>query len=375
MKKKILASLSMAAMMAFSAVTGFAAPKTIKIGLDAPLSGNNGVYGTSQMKGYQLAMDEINAAGGVNGAMLELVTYDNLGDVQNAATGAQKFADDDDILAIGGCCLSSCTLAMVPIIDDAGLPELVVSSSTPNLTGSSEYFFRMAVQDADVGPQFARVMKERGITTAVALYPNNDYGLNLSRAFAAMFTAEGGEGLASIDYAANDQDYTAILTTVKSLAPGGVALCGTATDSGLLIKQMKQLGIDAFIIGAPGLYNQKTVEIAGSAAEGVCCVSVFVDNNPDPKVQELVAKYVEKNGMKPDSYAALAYDQMYVIADAAKRAMDAGELTRDTLKDALKETNYEGVTGTVTFNEGGDWVRPYLVLQINAEGNYIVYEG
>ena len=128
---------------------------TIKFGLVAPLSGDNGAYGTKQEKGYELAMEEINAAGGVLGAKLELETYDDGGDASTAANGAQKFADDDSILAIGGSCLTSCTAAMLPITGDAEMPQLVVSSSAKSLTGISDYFFRMAVQDAAVGPQIA----------------------------------------------------------------------------------------------------------------------------------------------------------------------------------------------------------------------------
>lgn len=107
--------------------------QTIKIGLVAPLTGNSGIMGESQQHGYELAMSEINASGGINGATIELVTYDDQADPQKSASGAQKFADDDSILAIGGSCNSSATLAMTPITDAAGLPELVVSSSSPKL--------------------------------------------------------------------------------------------------------------------------------------------------------------------------------------------------------------------------------------------------
>ena len=341
----------------------------------APISGDNGIYGTSQMQGYELAMNEINASGGVNGAMLELETYDDQGDAQKAASGAQKFVDDDSILAIGGSCLSSCTLAMVPIIDDAGLPDLVVSSSSPNLTGSSEYFFRMSVQDTAVGPQIADVILSKEKTNVVVLYPDNDYGINLNENLVSYGEEKGLNILESITYLTTDQDYTAILTKVKDLNPEAIALCGTTTDSGLLVKQIKQLGIDALLVGGTGPYNSKTIEIAGSASEGMLCVGVYVATNPDEKVQALVQKYEEAYGEKPDGFAALAYDQMYVIAEAAKAAMDAngGEVTRETLKDALKDVNYDGVTGTVTFNDVNDWERPYLTLKV-VDGAFVLDE-
>ena len=353
-----------------------AAVDTIKFGLVAPLSGDNGAYGTKQEKGYELALEEINAAGGVLGAKLELETYDDGGDASTAANGAQKFADDDSIMAIGGSCLTSCTAAMLPITGDAEMAQLVVSSSAKSLTGISDYFFRMAVQDAAVGPQIANQFTKMGKTKAVTLYCNNDYGSGLKDSFNAQFEANGGQILNSIPYQATDQDFAAILTTVKSLDPDCIALCGTTTDGALIIKQARQMGIEAEIMGQPGLYSQNVIDIAGDASEGLLCSGVFVADGADEKGQEFVTKYGEKyNGEIPDGFAALAYDQMYVLADAAERAMEAndGELTRQTLADALKETNYEGVTGTVNFDENGDWVRDYLTLTVK-DGKYVLYE-
>ncbi len=345
---------------------------TIRFGLVAPLSGDNATYGVAQKQGYELAIKEINEAGGIDGAMLELVTYDDQGDAQKSATGAQKYSDDESIVAIGGSCLSSCTLAMAPIIDDAGLPDLVVSSSSPSLTGISEYFFRMAVQDAAVGPQIADVYLNKGVKSIVILYPDNDYGINLQENMKAYADEKGLEVLDSIPYLTTDQDYTAMLTTVKNLNPEGIALCGTTTDCGLIIKQTKQLGMDSVIVGPPGIYNANMIDIAGSASEGVYCVGVYAANNPDEKVQALVSKYEEAYGEIPDGFAALAYDQMYVMAEAARAAMEAdGEVTREGMKDGLKAVNYEGVTGTVTFNEVNDWERPYLTLIVK-DGEFVV---
>lgn len=353
-----------------------AASDTITFGLVAPLSGDNGAYGTKQEKGYELAMEEINAAGGVLGATLELETYDDGGDASTAANGAQKFADDDSILAIGGSCLTSCTAAMLPITGDAEMPQLVVSSSAKSLTGISDYFFRMAVQDAAVGPQIANQFTKMGKTKAVTLYCNNDYGSGLKDSFNAQFEENGGEVLDSIPYQATDQDFAAILTTVKSEEPDCIALCGTTTDGALIIKQARQMGIEAPIMGQPGLYNQNVIDIAGDAAEGLLCSGVFVADGADGKGAEFVENYQAKyDGEIPDGFAALAYDQMYVLADASERAMEEndGELTRETLAEALRTTDYEGVTGTVSFDENGDWVRDYLTLTVK-DGKYVLYE-
>ena len=338
----------------------------LHIGMVNPLSGDNALYGLSEERGMTLAFEEINAAGGVNGAKLVLDEYDDQGDPQNAAKGAQKYADDDSILAMLGSSLTSCTLAIVPIIDDAGLVECVVSSSSPSLAKSSDYFFRMAVQDAQVGPQMAKAALSRQHKKFDVLYTNNDFGKNLSQNLIAYVEANGGEIINSIEYNPADQDFTAMLTTVQNDAPEAVALCGTVTDCSLIIKQMKNLGIESFIIGHTSLYSQKALEIAGDAMEGASCVSVYISTNPAARVQEFVQKFEEKYGQTPDSFAAMAYDAAYVLAEAADHAMraDDGEVTREGMKAGMEATNHEGVTGTVVFTEDNEWERDYLTLTV-----------
>ncbi len=361
-KTALTTVISLAAAGAFALSAG--AAEELKIGMVNPLSGDNALYGLSQENGVRLAIDEINAAGGVNGAQIVLETYDDQGDPQTAASGAQKFADDDSILMITGSSLTSNTLAMVPIFDDAEIVDMVCSSSSPSLTGCSEYFFRMAVQDAQVGPQMCKAILDKEYTQISMLYPNNDFGKSLSASIEEYAGENGGTIVSAYEYNPADQDFTAILTNLKADAPEAVALCGTVTDTSLIIKQMAQLGIEAYKIGHTSLYNSSTFEIAGDAMEGVGCVSVYISSNPDEKVQEFVARYQEKYDAIPDSFAALAYDMTYTFAAAAESAMEAndGEVDRESLKDALVDVEYEGITGTVNFNDNHDWVRDYLTL-------------
>ncbi|MCC8126588.1 MAG: ABC transporter substrate-binding protein [Clostridiales bacterium] len=352
-----------------------AAVDEIRIGMVNPMSGDNALYGMDQSRAMNLAFEEINAAGGAYGATFSIEEYDDQGDPQNSAKGAQKFVDDESILAVIGSSLSSCTLAMNPIIDDGGLVDMVVSSSSPSLMGVSDYFFRMSVQDNQVGPQIAKVILDEGYTDIVVLYPNNDYGINLAENLVAYAEENGGNILDSIDYNASDQDFTAILTTVKNKNPQAVALCGTVTDSSLLISQMSKLGIDCFKMGGTSLYNTNAINIAGDALEGVGCISVYISSNPDTRVQEFVAKYEEKYDETPDAFAALAYDMAYVLYEASMDAMDAngGEISRDSLRDAIDGISYEGITGTVSFDENNDWVRDYLALTVK-DGEFILMD-
>lgn len=375
MFKKALAVLTVFALAA-AMVSGCSGGRTssIKIGMVNPLSGDAATYGTMQKQGMELAFEEINKAGGVKGAKFEMVYFDDAGDPKQSASGAQKFADQKDVVAIVGSSLSSCTLAMVPIIDKAKLPELVVSSSSPKLSGISPYFFRMAVQDAQVGILMAEALYNAvGAKKIAVLYPNNDYGKGLSEAVQKRFKELGGEVLGMTTYLTTDKDFSAILTQVKSLNPDAIAFCGTYTDGALIAKQSREMGITVPFVAGTGPNSPKFIEIAGPAAEGWVLLGVFVPTNPDPKVQEFVKKFKDKYGILPDHFAALAYDAAYVLYEAAKKAADKGGITRENMRNALAETNYKGLTGTVTFNKDGDWVRPYLYITVK-NGQFVLWE-
>ena len=352
-----------------------AAKTNIKIGMVNPMTGIAATYGQSHLKGMQLLMADINAAGGIDGHQLEIVTYDDAGDPQQAAAGAQKFADDQSIVAMVGSCLSSSTLAMIPIIDKAKLPDLVVSSSAASLEGCSPSFFRMSVQDNKVGGEIGNTIADTlKAKTCVILYPNNDYGKGLEASIRKTLEDKDVKVLQSFSYLATDQDFQAMLTTVKNLKHDAIAFCGTYTDGGLIVKQARQIGITSPFVGGTGPNSPKFIEIGGEAVEGFIFLGSFVPTNPDPKTQDFVSKFKAKFGEEPDNFAALAYDQMKVLQDSITRAMKAnnGVVTRDTLREALKSCNVEGVTGIVTFDSENEWTRPYLKIQVK-NGQFVVY--
>jgi branched-chain amino acid transport system substrate-binding protein len=337
-----------------------------------PLTGDAATYGVSHKNGLEIAFAEINKAGGVKGQEIELVTHDDAGDPKQAAAGAQKFADQKRVLAITGSCLSSNTLAMVPITDKAHLPHTAVSSSTPKLSGMSRYFFRMAVQDSRVGILMADLLHQKlKVKKVGVLYPNNDYGKGLMAAIEGQLKQYGVAVVSSQAYLATDKDYSALLTGIKAADVDALALAGTYTDSALITKQARGIGFTKPIVGGTGLYSPKFIEIAGEAAEGAYFLGAFVTTNPDPAVQEFVKKYKEKYGMEPDTFAALAYDQGYVLKAAMEKAAEKGSITRDKVRDAMAATRYKGITGTVTFDEKGDWVRPYLYITVK-DGKFIL---
>jgi branched-chain amino acid transport system substrate-binding protein len=367
-----LAIFSMLA-ITFSGVAKAQARKgKLTVAMVNPLSGDAATYGVSHKNGLEMAFAEINKAGGVKGQEIELVTYDDAGDPKQAAAGAQKFADQRNVLAITGSCLSSNTLAMIPITDRARLPHTVVSSSTPKLSGRSKYFFRMAVQDAQVGILMADLLHQKLKVKKVAvLYPNNDYGKGLTAAIEGRLKQHGVSVVFNEAYLATDKDYSALLTRISAANVDALALAGTYTDSALITKQARAIGFTKPIVGGTGLYSPQFTEIAGKAAEGAYFLGAFVPTNPDPAVQQFVKKYKEKYGQDPDTFAALAYDQGYVLKAAMDKAAEKGAITRESMRDAMAATRYKGITGTVTFDAQGDWVRPYLYITVK-DGKFIL---
>ena len=351
-----------------------AADKKAKITLAMvnPLTGDAATYGVSHKNGLELALAEINKAGGVKGQQIELLTHDDAGDPKQAAAGAQKFADMKSVVAVVGSCLSSNTLAMVPITDKAKLPHTVVSSSSHKLSGMSKYFFRMAVQDDKVGGLMVDLSQGKFKPKKMALlYLNNDYGKGLLLSIEPQAKKHGITLTSAQTYLANDKDYSALLTKVKAEAPDVLLVGSTYTDGGLIVKQAREMGLMMPIVGPTGLYSPKYMEIAGKAVENTYFLGVFVPTNPDPKVQEFVKKYKEKYGMEPDTFAALAYDQGYVLKDALEKAAAKGAVTRENVREAMAGSSFKGVTGTVTFDAKGDWVRPYLFVTVK-DGNFVV---
>ena len=346
---------------------------SIVVAMVNPLSGDAATYGLSHKNGFELAREEINKAGGIKGQQIEALFHDDAGDPKQAAAGAQKFADQKNVVALVGSALSSNTLAMVPITDKAKLSHSVVSSSTPKLSGISPFFFRMAVQDAQIGILMGDLMAQKLKAQKVAiLYPNNDFGKGLAGVVEAQLKKHNVAVVSNQAYLATDKDYSALLTGIKAQGVDAIAVCGTYTDGGLITKQANEMGIQVPIVSGPGFYSPKFVEIAGKAAERAIFLNAFVSTNPEPAVQSFVTKYKAKYGMAPDTFAALGYDQMYVLAKAMEKAAEKGQITRESVREAMAATNYKGVTGTVTFNDKGDWVRPYLYLTVK-NGEFIVY--
>jgi branched-chain amino acid transport system substrate-binding protein len=347
-------------------------PATIKLAMAAPLTGDYANFGLSDIEGMQLAVDEINAKGGVLGKKIELIRGDDKGDSKEAVSVAQKFVNDKDLVAVLGHFFSGCSLAAGPIYQKAGIPMLAVASTNPKVPLTGDYVFRINVGDNYQGSQLAEwLYTKKGKKSIAVVYDNNDYGKGVYDAFRGKLEQLGGKIVDTETYVGGqDKDFSVIITKAKQAKPEALVIAGYYSDAALLVTQAKRLGLDVMTVGSDSIYSDDFTKIGGKAVEGVYTVGYFHASDPRPKAQEFVRKYKEKYNKVPDAWAPYAYDAVYVIADAITRA---GSVDRGKVRNALAQTKgFEGASGVTTFNENREPAGKDLIVLKVKDGSFVV---
>ncbi len=342
---------------------------TIKIGANLELSGGVASYGQSALEGLAFAFDEINQKGGVNGKKLELVKVDNKSDAGESTNAAIKLISQDKVAAIVGAATSTNTLAQVQVVQDNKIPLLTPTGTNPTITNKdgkvNDFVFRTSFIDPFQGTVAANfAAKELKVKKAAILIDNSsDYAKGLAASFKKAFKENGGEVISEEAYVAKDTDFRATLTRIKAKNPEFVYLPGYYEEVGLIVKQARELGINAPFMGGDGWDSPKLIEIAGSAAlNNTYITNHYSSGDSDPVVQKFVKAFKEKyNGKSPDAFNALGYDSGYFIADAIKRAKSADPVK---IKDAMAKTDgLQLVTGKVKLDKNHDPIKSAVILE------------
>lgn len=346
-----------------------AAGDTIKIGLNYELSGGVATYGQASVDGIKLAVDEINAAGGIDGKQIELVQYDNKSEPAEATTLATKMMTQDNVIAAIGPATSGSFKATIPVANQNKVPVISGSATADDVTvgadGVQEFAFRTCFSDSYQGEAAAAyALDTLGATKAVIIKDNSsDYGKGLAETFTARFTKGGGTIVAEEAYVSGDTDFNSILTNVKGQEFDVVYIPGYYNEAGLIIKQARDLGIDAPVLGADGFDSPTLLELAGpDALNDVYFTNHYSSLDQDPAVQDFIAAFKDANGEEPNAFHALGYDTAKFLADAISRAAD---LTPEAVKEALATTqDFKGVTGTISVDENHNAVKSIVVIKL-----------
>lgn len=352
--------------LAAAPATGAAADSetTILIGEVGSLTGAQATFGISTRNGIELAIDEVNAAGGVNGKKLVVRVYDDQGKPEEAANAVTRLIAQDGAKLILGEVASTNSLAMAAKAQAAGVPMITPSSTNPKVTLVGDFIFRVCFIDPFQGFVMAKFAREnlKAETAAILRDNKSDYSIGLAEVFDARFKAMGGQVTAALDYAQGDTDFRAQLTAIKGKKPAVVFVPGYYTDVGLIARQARQLGLDAVLLGGDGWESEKLFELGGSAIDGSYYSNHYSVDAPSPLTAKFLAAYKARYGAVPDSLAALGYDAAMVGVDAMKRAKD---LSGPALRDAIKATkDFEGVAGKINLDENRNAIKPAVVLKV-----------
>jgi len=345
----LLLSISLCATFACKKAPESSALSDIPVGEFASLTGATASFGQSSHKGTQMAIDEINAAGGVLGQKLRLITEDDQSKPGEAATVVRKLISRDRIVALLGEVASSRSLEAAPICQQAGIPMISPASTNPKVTEVGDRIFRVCFIDPFQGTVLAKFALSRGWKkVAILTDVKQDYSVGLSEFFKAYLTANGGEVVGEQSYSSGDKDFKAQLTAVKGAQPDVILASGYYTESGLIALQARELQISVPMIGGDGWDSPSLVEVGGKAIDGSFFSNHFSVEDPSPAIQEFLKKYRSKFGAEPDAMAALGYDSAMILADAMKRA---GTTEGAKLRDAIAATKeFPAVTGKVSLN-------------------------
>src|SRR5215210_4010323 len=336
----------------------------IKVGVYGDLSGQTSSFGQSTKNGAQMAADEINARGGINGRQVQLIHEDDQGEPGKAATVVAKLINQDQVRAIIGEVASSNSLAAAPKAQEGKVPMITPSSTNPKVTQVGDYIFRVCFTDDFQGAVAAKFAANTLKAKKAAILGdfNSDYSKGMTQYFVQEFTGSGGQIVVQQSYTQTDADFKGQLTNIRAAAPDVIFVPGYYGQVGVIAKQAKELGITAPLLGGDGWDSPKLFELGGAALDGAYMVNHYSTDDPSPAVQKFVAAYKAKYGVVPDAIAALGYDAMNVLADAIKRA---GGTDSAKLRDALAQTKgFAGVTGSISLNAGRDAVKPAVVFEL-----------
>ncbi|HZL79682.1 MAG TPA: ABC transporter substrate-binding protein [Candidatus Limnocylindrales bacterium] len=338
--------------------------ETIKVGEYASLTGSEATFGQSSHKGTQLAVDELNANGGVLGKKIQLLTEDNQSQAGQSATVVRKLISSDGVVAILGEVASSRSLEAAPICQQNKIPMISPASTNPKVTEAGDYIFRVCFIDPFQGTVMANFARKTLKLQNVAVLTDvkSDYSVGLAKFFKEGMVAGGGKIAVEQNYSGGDKDFNAQLTSIKASNPDGIFVPGYYTEVGLIALQAKQLGLTVPIFGGDGWESSSLVPIGGAALEGDYFSTHFSPEDTSPAVQNFVKQYKQKFNETPDAMAALGYDSVMILADAMKKT---GSTDGAKVRDALAaEKDFPGVTGSLTMDANRNASKPAVILAI-----------
>lgn len=343
----------------------------IKVGVIGPLSGDGKFYGETTINGVKLAIDQINAKGGVNGNTIKLIIEDDKGNSDESINAAKKLINVDKVSAIIGPVFSSNCLAVAPLAQQAKIPMLTPTGTNVAVTNAGDFISRICFVDPFQGEVMANfALDNLKVKTAVIMTDiASDYSKGLSDSFEKVFTARGGKVLDKVSYNGKDTDFTAQLTKIKGKKPAVIFAPGYA-EVALIVKQARDIRIKSVFLGGDGWDSPDILKVAGSSIDGSFASTHFSPEAKDPAIKKFLEDYKKAYSIDASVLSALGFDAGYVFADALKKA---GSADAEKLKAAINSTKgFKGVTGIINLDANRNAVKSAFVIE--AKGGKFVFK-
>lgn len=338
---------------------------SITIGTVTTNSGTAAAYGEAEVKGFELAVSEINAKGGINGKKVKLESMDDKGDATEASNAFNKLSGDNNVLAVAGPTISATTAAVAPLADQAKLATIAPAATSDSIE-TGNYLFRTCFKDSYQGEVAARFAAENLKVKKVAvLYGTGDpYSSGVGEAFAK---AAEKLGLEVVDKesssSADDTEYSAQLQKIQAsgaellYAPYYYSVAGP-----YIIPQARSVGFEGYVMGPDGYDGLKLTGDKSQYNKTYYTTHYSADDNTNTKVQDFIKSYKEKHNAEPNTFAALGYDTIYMLKQAIEKA--GKNATREDVRNAVTGMNFDGVTGKFTMDKSGSPTKSVIVLEM-----------
>jgi branched-chain amino acid transport system substrate-binding protein len=343
-------------------------PEEVEFGALLPLSGDTAAYGETARNAIDLAVEEINASGGIHGLQVRVAYMDTKAMPSAGVAAFEELTEDPSISAVIGPMSSSVTLAVAPLAEAKRVVLVSPSASNPQITSAGDYVFRTCLSDQYEGLVLARLAIDTlGAQTAAALYIDNEYGRGLVDVFGTAFEERGGAIVAREAFPEDAAEFAVPLGRIAEAEPEVILLVGYAQMGDVLI-EARSAGLTQQVLSSVMFDNPEILAAAGEAAEGVLFTSWTPDPAlPSPERQAFDTAYQARYGVRPGVFAAESYDAMYLLAQAIGGSGESGDGIRAGLQDVA---GYPGASGPITFDENGDCIKPVFVKTVQ-DGEFV----
>ena len=347
-------------------------PLATRIGFFAPMTGAQASFGMDAVNGAKLAIEEINLAGGVLGHPVSLIIKDTESQPEQTHTVVSELINTEKVAALVGEIASDRSLIAASMAQASGIAMITPGATNEKVTAAGDYIFRAGYTDAFQAATMAKFARSIDVEKAAILFDaSNPYGSGLMEAFKADFLQHGGTIVAEEFYRAGDTDFTAQLNAIKEKNPDSIFLPSYYTEAALIIRQARQLGIDAPFLGTDGWDSVEFLKVGGQAVNNCYFVSHFSSERASDQMKVFNDAYSARFQSPPPPLAALAYDSIWLLADALKRS---GVTEPAALRDAIAATrDFPGVTGNISFDQGRDPKKAGILIRVQ-DGKFTYLE-